>query len=58
VSTAKTSESTTRTLISFGEKIGKSVITCRDTPGFVVNRLLVPFMAEAMRMVRWFAIVR
>lgn len=52
VSTDATNESTQRTLTAFGEKIGKTVIQCKDTPGFVVNRLLVPLMAEAMRMVR------
>lgn len=36
---------------AFGEAVGKVPITANDTPGFVVNRLLVPYMAEAMRLV-------
>jgi 3-hydroxyacyl-CoA dehydrogenase len=35
---------------AFGEVCGKTPITCKDTPGFVVNRLLVPYMAEAMKL--------
>jgi 3-hydroxyacyl-CoA dehydrogenase len=35
----------------FAERCGKSAIACRDTPGFVVNRLLVPLMAEAIELV-------
>jgi len=34
----------------WAKDIGKVPITCSDTPGFVVNRLLVPYMGEALRM--------
>jgi 3-hydroxybutyryl-CoA dehydrogenase len=35
---------------AFGKSLGKTPITAPDTPGFVVNRLLMPFMLEAFRM--------
>ena len=31
-----------------GESLGKVCIECTDTPGFVVNRLLVPYVARAV----------
>ncbi|XP_055631985.1 hydroxyacyl-coenzyme A dehydrogenase, mitochondrial-like [Toxorhynchites rutilus septentrionalis] len=50
IRTEKTSEETYQQLMEFGKRMGKTCITCKDTPGFVVNRLLVPYMAEAVRM--------
>ncbi|MCY2961956.1 MAG: 3-hydroxyacyl-CoA dehydrogenase NAD-binding domain-containing protein [Planctomycetota bacterium] len=50
VKTDKTNEDVVAQARAFGEACGKSPITCKDTPGFVVNRLLVPYMAEAMKL--------
>jgi len=36
---------------AYGEACGKVPVAAADTPGFVVNRLLVPYLAEAIRMV-------
>lgn len=50
IRTDETSDTTFNKLVSFGEKVGKTCITCKDTPGFVVNRLLVPYLGEAVRL--------
>jgi 3-hydroxybutyryl-CoA dehydrogenase len=49
VRTVATSEETFETAKAFGEKLGKVVVSCKDTPGFVVNRLLVPYLLDAIR---------
>ncbi|KAG7312510.1 hypothetical protein JYU34_002031 [Plutella xylostella] len=47
---ADTSDMTYQTMMQWGKEVGKTCITCKDTPGFVVNRLLVPYVAEAIRL--------
>jgi len=50
IRTSETSEETYQAMLAWGKAMGKTCITCKDTPGFVVNRLLVPFISEAIRM--------
>lgn len=37
------------TVISFAKSLGKVPITAPDKPGFIVNRLLVPYLLDAIR---------
>ncbi|MEO7387550.1 MAG: 3-hydroxyacyl-CoA dehydrogenase NAD-binding domain-containing protein [Gammaproteobacteria bacterium] len=37
---------------AFARQIGKLPVPCRSSPGFLVNRILAPYMGEAMEMVR------
>ncbi|CAH1154629.1 unnamed protein product [Phaedon cochleariae] len=46
----ETTEETFQSMMAWGKAIGKTCIACKDTPGFVVNRLLVPYVSEAVRM--------
>ena len=50
VKTIATSDETLATGIKFGEKMGKKVVIAQDSPGFIVNRLVVPFILNAIRM--------
>ena len=43
----QTSNETTTLVRAVAENLGKTVITSKDQPGFVVNRMLVPFLNEA-----------
>jgi 3-hydroxyacyl-CoA dehydrogenase/enoyl-CoA hydratase/3-hydroxybutyryl-CoA epimerase/3-hydroxyacyl-CoA dehydrogenase/enoyl-CoA hydratase/3-hydroxybutyryl-CoA epimerase/enoyl-CoA isomerase len=43
----KTNDQTVVTLVAHAKKIGKSPIVVRDCPGFLVNRILFPYMNEA-----------
>jgi 1,4-dihydroxy-2-naphthoyl-CoA synthase len=44
--TTTTDDATTATAISVGKELKKTMIICKDAPGFVVNRLLTRFMGE------------
>jgi 3-hydroxybutyryl-CoA dehydrogenase len=37
------------TAFAFGERLGKHAIRCHDTPGFVVNRVLIPLLNDCIR---------
>jgi len=49
VSTEASSEAAAETAFAFAERIGKDPIRCRDTPGFVVNRILIPLLNDCVR---------
>lgn len=49
VTTIVSSEETLKTVKAFGESLGKTVIVAKDTPAFIVNRVLTPLMLEAIR---------
>ncbi|MEO0652808.1 MAG: 3-hydroxyacyl-CoA dehydrogenase NAD-binding domain-containing protein, partial [Planctomycetota bacterium] len=50
VRTDKTDDEVFAAAKAFGEGVGKTAVSCKDTPGFVVNRLLVPYMSQALLM--------
>ena len=49
VRTGATSDSTFDRAFAFARSLGKVPIACTDNSGFVVNRLLVPYMLDAIR---------
>ena len=49
VRTGDTSDATHAMAMDFSRALGKDPITCIDTTGFVVNRLLIPYLLDAIR---------
>ena len=44
-----TSDETYQAVVAFAQSLGKEPITAPDRPGFIVNRLLVPYLLDAVR---------
>jgi 3-hydroxybutyryl-CoA dehydrogenase len=49
VQTVTTDEESLKTGFEFGERLGKLTVHAKDKTGFIVNRLLVPYLLDAIR---------
>ncbi len=49
VRTILTSDETMEIAHQFGASLGKTMVTAKDTPGFIVNRLLIPYLLNAIQ---------
>jgi 3-hydroxyacyl-CoA dehydrogenase/enoyl-CoA hydratase/3-hydroxybutyryl-CoA epimerase len=48
----RTSDETVATIFALAKTLGKTPVVVRDSPGFLVNRILAPYLSEAVRLVR------
>ncbi|HVS32130.1 MAG TPA: 3-hydroxybutyryl-CoA dehydrogenase [Thermoanaerobaculia bacterium] len=49
VRTILTTDAAFNTAFEFARSLGKEAVSCRDNSGFIVNRLLVPYILDAIR---------
>ena len=49
VRTARTSDEAFETAFAFARQLGKEPVACNDTPGFIVNRILIPLLNDCVR---------
>jgi 3-hydroxybutyryl-CoA dehydrogenase len=49
IRTAHTSDAVFDAAYAFVERIGKEPVACNDTPGFIVNRILIPLLNDCVR---------
>jgi 3-hydroxybutyryl-CoA dehydrogenase len=50
VRTAHTSDETFEAAFAFAQRLGKEPVACNDTPGFIVNRILIPLLNDCVRL--------
>ena len=48
----RTSDETVATVFALAKILGKTPVVVRDAPGFLVNRILAPYLSEAVRLVQ------
>jgi 3-hydroxybutyryl-CoA dehydrogenase len=51
VKTDLTNEQTTNIIIDLAKQMNKTAVICKDSPGFIVNRVARPFYIESLRLV-------
>ena len=49
IRTAHTSDETFDVAYAFAQRLGKEPVACNDTPGFIVNRILIPLLNDCVR---------
>ena len=47
----KTNEETTKAIVELTKQLGKTPVLCKDSPGFIVNRIARQYYLEAMKLV-------
>jgi 3-hydroxybutyryl-CoA dehydrogenase len=50
VKTIVTSEETLGTAVAFGKSLGKILVTAKDSPGFIANRILMPYLLQCIQL--------
>ena len=48
----RTSEETVATIFELAKRLGKTPVVVKDSPGFLVNRVLAPYLSEAVRLLQ------
>ncbi len=48
----RTSDETVATVFDLAKTLGKTPVVVRDSPGFLVNRILAPYLSEAVRLIK------
>ena len=48
----RTSDQTVATVFALAKTLGKTPVVVKDSPGFLVNRILAPYVSEAVRLLR------
>jgi len=49
IRTTQTSDEVFDAAYAFAQRIGKEPVACNDTPGFIVNRILIPLLNDCVR---------